>query len=244
MADGEELWNGDVALKPGQGAGRLFDGLSTRFRQKRDNALRAFIARLAASRAADVGPLRIIDLGGTWAYWERVGIDFLDTHNIEITCINYTESELRAHGTHRRLKAEVGDARNLPKFADNSFDMVHSNSVIEHVGRFGDMADFAREVRRLAPAHYVQTPYFWFPIDPHFPRVPLFHWMPESWRLKLLGVMKVGWGRPTKDTALAMSMINNVVLLDWRQFRHLFPDSSYRAERLALLPKSMIAERG
>jgi len=243
MADGSEGATADTALKPGQGAGRFFDGLSTRFRQQRDNALCAFIARLAASRSAG-GPLRIIDLGGTWAYWERVGMDFLDTHDIEITCINYSESELRAHGVHPRLNAEVGDARHLPKFADNHFDMVHSNSVIEHVGRFADMADFAREVRRLAPAHYVQTPYFWFPIDPHFPRVPLFHWMPESWRLKLLGAIKVGWGRPTRDTAVAMSMINNVVLLDSRQFRHLFPDSRHRAERFALMPKSMIAERG
>ena len=242
MADGGDL--ADTGLKPGQGAGSFFEGLSTRFRQKRDNALRTAIARISASRASDAGPMRIIDLGGTWAYWERVGIDFLDLHNVHILCINYSESELRAHGTHPRLSAEVGDARNLSKFDDNSFDLVHSNSVIEHVGRFAEMTDFAREVRRLAPAHYVQTPYFWFPIDPHFPRVPLFHWMPESWRLKLLRSIKVGWGRPTKDVKMAMSMINNVVLLDRAQFRHLFPESSHRSERVLLLPKSLIAERG
>ena len=37
------------------------------------------------------------------------------------------------------------------------------------------MRAFAAETKRLADNYYIQTPYFWFPIDPHYYRIPLFH---------------------------------------------------------------------
>ena len=40
------------------------------------------------------------------------------------------------------------------------------------------MVSFAGEVRRPAPAHFIQTPYFRFPFEPHF-GLPTFHWLPE-----------------------------------------------------------------
>ena len=57
-----------------------------------------------------------------------------------------------------RVSLIVGNACAM-ELAENSYDFVHSNSVIEHVGRFADMTEFAKEVRRLTPAYYVQTPY-------------------------------------------------------------------------------------
>ena len=127
--------------------------------------------------------------------------------------------------------------------ADNSYQLVHSNSVVEHVGRFSSMRAFANEARRLAPAYYVQTPYFWFPIDPHWPRMPFFHWMPLSWRQKLLRRFSLGWGGKCRDIDHAMHDLEGTVLLDWSQMRALFPDGRLRVERFFGLPKSMIAER-
>lgn len=219
---------------------RLQNRLSDRFRGARDVALRTLIL---AERSRINGTFRILDLGGRADYWARVGFDFLERHDIDICCINYTEAELYAsNDKHPRLTARVGDARALD-LGDNSFHFVHSNSVVEHVGSFADKRAFANEVRRLAPAYYVQTPYYWFPIDPHWPRLPVFHWLPLSWRQKLLRRYGLGWGGPCRDIDHAMRDLEGTVLLDWSMMETLFPDSHLRAERIALLPKSIIAER-
>jgi len=89
----------------------------------------------------------------------------------------------------------------------------------------------------------VQTPYFWFPIDPHWPKMPLFHWMPMSWRWRLLCRWKLGFAGPHRDMDHALGDLEATVLLDWAQMRGLFPDAALRAERLLGLPKSVIAER-
>lgn len=216
--------------------------LSTRFRTRRDALLRSFILE---RRAGVSGPFRILDLGGTADYWRRVGFDWLEVNDIDITCVNHLATEFGASAREAvRLRCIVGDGRDMHEHADNSFDFVHSNSVVEHVGRWPDMRAFANECRRLAPAYYVQTPYFWFPIDPHFYRVPMFHWMPESWRLKLFRRMKIGHAAAAPDIDRAMSLVMSSILLDHSQFTGLFPDAEVRFERVALLPKSLIAMRG
>ncbi|WP_237830136.1 methyltransferase domain-containing protein [Sandaracinobacteroides sayramensis] len=217
--------------------------MSAHFRDARNIDLRGFIEKARLARGGE-GPFRIIDLGGTFAYWRQVGVEFLERNDIVVTCVNHVESELASNqSTTERLNAETGNACDLAHYADNSFDMVHSNSVIEHVGRFPEMAAFAREVQRLAPSYYVQTPYAGFPLDPHSPRLPFYHWLPESLRLKAQRRIKVGWSPPVKDVAHAMRHVDGVALLERTRFYYLFPDATHRFERLLLLPKSMIAER-
>jgi len=215
-------------------------GLSRRFRAARDVRLRALIV---AERQRVAGRFCILDVGGRADYWQRVGLEFLEAQDVEILCVNYTEAELYADtAAGPRLKMAVGDARALD-FADGSFHLVHSNSVIEHVGGFADKRAFAGEVRRLAPAYYVQTPYFWCPIDPHWPKMPFFHWMPMSWRWRMLCRWKLGFAGPHRDMDHALGDLEATVLLDRAQMRGLFPDAVLHTERLLGLPKSLVAER-
>jgi hypothetical protein len=100
--------------------------------------------------------------------------------------------------------AAVGDACDMHEHADNSFDLVHSNSVIEHVGDWVRMEAFAKECRRLAPRYYVQTPYFWFPVEPHFSS-PFFHWRSEQTRAKLLMKRPHGFSEKAPDIGAASS---------------------------------------
>ena len=180
---------------------------------------------------------RILDIGGTPAYWGVLGRE-LDWGRIRVVVANLGATPSGLPG----LECVTGDARQLDQFSDLSFDFVHSNSVIEHVGRWSDMEAMAKEVRRLAPRYLVQTPYFWFPIEPHA-RFPFFHWMPESWRYRILMTRTCGfWGRQP-DLGRAVAAIQSANILDMQQMRYLFPDAKMIFERYYGFPKSIMAIR-
>ncbi|MGH2795245.1 MAG: glycosyltransferase [Actinomycetota bacterium] len=71
------------------------------------------------------------------------------------------------------------DARRLP-FNDDSFDLVVSNAVIEHVGREAEQREFVAEHLRVARRWIITTPNRWFPVEAHT-RVAFRHWWP-AWR--------------------------------------------------------------
>ena len=215
--------------------------LSHRFRSKRDAFLRDF---LIDARSRGDGPCRIVDLGGGAAYWQRVGFDWLAEHGFQVDCVNLEVTELtRDTDTASPVRLIEGNACNMQDFADQSYDIVHSNSVIEHVGRWDEMRQFAGEVRRLAPNYYVQTPYFWSPVDPHFYRLPMIHWLPASLRAKLHMRLKAGWAPRAETIDDAMTLAESNYMLDRRQFKWLFPDAAIRPERVVGLTKSLIATR-
>src|SRR5436305_9486326 len=93
----------------------------------------------------------------------------------------------------------AGDGRALP-FRDGAFDVVFSNSVIEHVGDAASQRRFAREVARVGRAYWVQTPNRWFPVEQHL-LTPLVHWLPKQWQRRLVPRFTV-WSafvRPSAD---------------------------------------------
>ena len=132
----------------------------------------------------------------------------------------------------------IGDGRSLD-FADRSFDIAHSNSVIEHVGGWDDMVAFAKEIARLADNYYVQTPSFWFPVEPHA-MFPLFHWLPVVIRKKIVMRQAVGnWVKATTE-ADASKIVYSARLLRKDQMSRLFPGADIKTEWL-FFPKSYIA---
>lgn len=85
------------------------------------------------------------------------------------------------------VQADAADG--LP-FAEDEFDLVYCNSVIEHVPP-SRRAAFAAELRRVGKGWYVQTPAWSFPIEPHA-LLPFAHWLPlrvrrPYWRLGAAG---------------------------------------------------------
>ncbi|MCU0883308.1 MAG: class I SAM-dependent methyltransferase [Hyphomonadaceae bacterium] len=157
----------------------MTDGTISSFRQKRG----AILARYIASLSQHLGrQISIIDVGGRRDYWNNVGLANID----RITLINIEVSDLgRATAFEDRFTDLIGDARCLPNFADKSFDLYHSNSVIEHVGGWSDMQAMASEALRIGQSGWVQTPAWGFPIEPHF-RLPAIHWFATPLRASML----------------------------------------------------------
>lgn len=212
------------------------NSLASRFRRARARHVVALIESIAARGQG----CRILDLGGRALYWTSLfDRDFLERSGAKITLVNV--EPLESDGDPMFVESP-GDATALPQYADNAFDLVHSNSVIEHVGDWGQMEAFASETRRLAPSYYVQTPNHGFPIEPHF-SAPFFHWRSEQARARALMARLHGFCERAKDMGEAMRMVQHARLLDRRQFRFLFPDAAYPDERVLGLTKSLIAIR-
>ena len=147
-----------------------------------DPGLGGLSVKVRAGRSLEVkmflGSPGILDLGGRALYWNSLfERDFLERSGVKVTLVNLEPIE---DGGDRMFEVVQGDATALG-YADNAFDIVHSKSVVEHVGDWPRMEAFARETRRLAPSYYVQTPNFGFPIEPHFSS-PFFHWTSEQAR--------------------------------------------------------------
>jgi Methyltransferase domain len=103
---------------------------------------------------------RVVDLGGMWMIWSLI------EHDFHVTLVNLSPWPVPPDPT--RYQVFVADACDLQDtLPDNSFDFAFSNSTIEHVGGPERRRRFAREVQRLAPAYWVQTPNPCFPIESH-----------------------------------------------------------------------------
>lgn len=213
------------------------NSLGSRLRRRRSQRLKDLIDAIHARR----GEVRIVDLGGRRSYWEMFDEAWLAARGVHVTLVN-SGAEVARMREDERYAALVGDACDLPQFADNSFDLAHSNSLIEHVGGWERVEAFMRESRRLAPFSYLQTPYFWFPVEPHF-LAPFYHWLPESWRAKILLRMRLGHYRRASDMGAAMRTIRSAILLDRAQLSWLMPDARIEFEWLGPFPKSLIAIR-
>jgi hypothetical protein len=209
--------------------------LGQKFRARRSAHIRQMIDTIHAEK----GSCRIIDLGGTEQYWRLFEPSYLASKNVSVALVNPLPDQNMSHMfTH--LQA---DACDVAQAKDNSYDLVHSNSTVEHVGDWARMKAFAGEVRRLAPRYYTQTPYFWFPYEPHF-RLPFFHWLPRSTRVHLQHKFTLGHRQRRETIDEAVQSIEEVRLLDMAQFRFLFPDAQIIKERVFPFTKSLIAIKG
>lgn len=180
----------------------------------------------------------LIDVGGypgEWTYLPQIPkrIDCLNIHPI-----GWSEESAPNH----HITTVVGNGCALD-YPDNHYDILYSNSVIEHVGEWERQCDFASEVRRVGKKIWIQTPAFSCPIEPHF--FALFvHWLPiRVRRIWVRWLTPWGWlNRPSQKEA--DRLVYEIHLLTKRQVRELFPDCKILTEKLLwILPKSYIAYR-
>lgn len=185
------------------------------------------------------GPVRILDVGGRPQYWAMMLSDPQVAGRLHITLLNMETNQ----ADDPIFTAVVGDGRAMPQYEDQHFDIVFSNSTIEHVGTLADQKQMADEVRRVGKAYCIQTPNRYFPIEPHF-LFPLFQFLPISVRAWLVNHFALGWYGVIRDKAAALREVSTIDLLSRWRLERLFPDASIYEEKYFGLVKSFVAFRG
>jgi hypothetical protein len=124
------------------------------------------------------------------------------------------------------FEAVIADGCLLP-FPDQSFDVVFSNAVIEHLTPAGQQR-MAREISRVGRSWFVTTPNFWFPIEMHH-KLPLFQFLPVTVQERIRRKYRT-WpdGEP-------------ITLLTGREFARLLPGSQVLKTRVTGFPETLIA---
>jgi len=172
----------------------------------------------------------VLDVGGFWNNWSYLRVQ------PQLTILNLSP---RPRGMPDNVEWVQGDARTLP-FKDCAFDLVYSNSVIEHLGGIENQRLFAAECRRVGQNYYVQTPNKWFFMEPHL-ITPFVHWLPRRFQRLLLRNFTV-WGWITRPTSqYCESFMNEVRLLDERELKQFFPKCKIYREYFLGFVKSIIA---
>jgi hypothetical protein len=118
-----------------------------------------------------------------------------------------------------------------------TFDLVLSNSLIEHLGGHHQRVRFAEVTRSIAPHYAVQTPYRYFPVEPHWV-FPGLQFLPLSARVWLAPRWPLGHthGWPAKE---AQDEVMSTELLSLTDMHSYFPDAHVVWERFMGLPKSL-----
>jgi hypothetical protein len=226
------------SLRPGNIMRGLADqatagSFSNTRRSRRFAAFAALIDGLLEQRE---GSVRILDIGGTNSFWEQRG--WAGRDHVEVVLVNL-EAEAREH---ENIDPRAGDATDLSEFPDGSFDVVFSNSVIEHLQTRDRQAAMAAEVRRLAPVYWIQTPNFWFPVEPHF-LTPGWHYLPVAARVALLRRRRWGWRGPLPERARAEEAVREIRLMRGSELTRMFPEATLQRERIGPFVKSFVALR-
>ena len=178
-------------------------------------------------------PISILDLGGTQKFWEEM--EFIDNKEVYMTLLNVKKIEVK----YKNYSSITGDATNLEQYKENQFDVVFSNSVIEHVGDETKQKLMAEEIKRVAKYYFVQTPSIRFPIEPHF-RFLGFQYLPLMVKIFLIKHFNLGHYKKIEDTNRAKSLAQSINLLSYKQCKKLFPDAEIKKEKFIGLTKSYI----
>jgi hypothetical protein len=182
-------------------------------------------------RFPTVSSMRVLDLGGWLSSWRSVS-----GRPAEVVSLNLNPQEDEPGSWGRSV---VGDACSPPEWLlEESFDLVYSNSLIEHVGGHQRCLALAEVVHAAAPHHWVQTPYRYFPVEPHW-LCPGLQFLPVAARARVASSWPFGFMSSTETTAV--DDVLSVSLLSITEMKHYFPRSEVIRDTWLGATKSIVA---
>jgi hypothetical protein len=218
----------------------ILSGLRERLRQER---VQLFMKLMQPREGVS-----ILDLGGEWGeFLGKIEAGLKATFLIADINEAY-RTTVQSQGFDFVLLEED---KPLP-FADKEFDIIISNSVIEHVTLPKEICmeklptaewvsrslhrqqQFAEEIRRVGKGYFVQTPNKSFPVETHT-WLPLVNFLNHNQTVSLVRFTDRVW-------------IKQCGYVDWnllgrREMQAMFPDAQLVVERFFGWPKSVIAYR-
>jgi hypothetical protein len=177
--------------------------------------------------------MRVLDLGGTVSFWVNAPV-----RPASLVLLNLNDDPR----DEAWINSVVGDVCTPPaEIRRDKFDLVFSNSVIEHVGGHVRRLQMADVINEAGDRYWIQTPYRYFPIEPHW-IFPGFQFLPTNLQASIGARWPLTWcGRVPYEVALKHAL--EVELLNETQLRYYLPDSTILRERMVGLTKSLIATR-
>lgn len=188
-------------------------------------------ARLAALVALDEQQ-SILDVGVT-ADRELVSSNFFENrypYPQRITALSDQDASwMEEH--YQGLRFVQSSALEMP-FPDNSFDLVFSNAVIEHVGNGENQQQFLRECARVARRFvFITTPNRYHPVEFHTV-LPFMHWLPKPVHRKLLRALGMDYfAREETLNLLSRHELLGLAKASWENL----PDSAIRLTSIRFL---------
>lgn len=176
----------------------------------------------------EIDEMGVLDLGGRPDYWITAPVQ-----PAHVTCINLQHGITSAVPW---IEYIVGDACERRV---GEFDLVVSNSLLEHVGGHQPRRRLAEAIRSSADRYWVQTPYRYFPIEPHW-LFPGMQWLPHRARVEVSMRWPLGHVQ-TSTREAAEDRVNEIDLVGINQMRGYFPDAAFWYERFGGLVKSLVA---
>jgi Methyltransferase domain len=178
-------------------------------------------------------PIKILDIGGLEDFWVNNGIANNDRY--QITILNLKEPKI----SFSNFKGAIGDATNLLQYKEKEFDISFSNSVIDHLCTIDNQMKMAKEVCRVSKYYFVQCPYRYFPIEPHFV-LPFAQYMPKKFLYFILTKTKLSRGNYWNEVQ-AKNYLKEIRLMSIKEMKGIFPGSKIYKERFAGFIKSLTA---
>jgi hypothetical protein len=180
----------------------------------------------------DLPEMHVLDIGGDARSWRLAGL-----RPAHLTLLNITTQEADEDW----MTVLRGDACDPPADLCDA-DLVYSNSVIEHVGGHWRRQCYADVIREHAPRYWVQTPYRYFPVEPHF-LFPLLQNLPRSAQAWAVVHWPLGNYRMVHDRQEALRRLMDIELLSTVELECYFPEATIERERIGGVTKSLIAVR-
>jgi hypothetical protein len=191
---------------------------------------------LARATFPDLAAYRVLDLGGTVESWLRAPV-----RPAHVTVVNLFEPGETDEPWLTPLLGDACAATEVEGVDPEGYDLVFSNSLLEHVGGHSQRSRLAAGVTALAPRYWVQTPYRYFPVEPHW-LFPGMQFLPVAARARIASSWPLAHS-PGGTIEESRDAVQWTELVGVAEMRTYFPEAEIVHERFLGLTKSLIAVR-